>query len=85
MDLSVREWTCSLCGAVHDRDVNAAANLRVEGMRLYGQLTAGLPPGTAAPTVIRASELKWPVPTACQRLAVLRTDGPSAGMPVERA
>lgn len=27
MPLSVREWTCE-CGAVHDRDINAAKNLR---------------------------------------------------------
>ncbi len=26
--LSVRAWTCTHCGAVHDRDVNAAINLR---------------------------------------------------------
>ena len=28
LPLSVREWTCAECGAVHDRDVNAALNLR---------------------------------------------------------
>lgn len=26
-DLGIRDWTCSDCGAVHDRDVNAAQNI----------------------------------------------------------
>jgi putative transposase len=34
IDVSVRLWTCSECGALHDRDVNAAVNLRDEGLRL---------------------------------------------------
>ncbi len=28
LTLSEREWTCNECGAVHDRDVNAAINLK---------------------------------------------------------
>jgi IS605 OrfB family transposase len=31
--LSVRAWTCSACGMVHDRDVNAARNIAALGRR----------------------------------------------------
>lgn len=56
-DLSVRVWTCAACGATHDRDGNAAVNLREEGLRLY-RLVVGAEPGEReAPPLIRAVDL----------------------------
>ena len=33
-DLSIRQWKCPNCKVVHDRDINAAINIRNEGMRI---------------------------------------------------
>lgn len=33
-DLRIRKWTCPQCGAEHDRDYNAAINIRAEGLWL---------------------------------------------------
>ena len=39
MPLDVRMWTCDQCGAKHDRDINAALNIRNEAQRM---ITAGI-------------------------------------------
>ncbi|MFF4859520.1 RNA-guided endonuclease InsQ/TnpB family protein [Streptomyces rubiginosohelvolus] len=64
LDLAVRGWSCGGCGVEHDRDVNAARNLRDEGMRLYELVASSLPPGRAMPSMIRASEMPDVVLTA---------------------
>ena len=34
MGLEVRNWTCPVCHSKHDRDVNAAINIKNEGLRI---------------------------------------------------
>ena len=33
-DLRIREWDCPVCGAHHNRDHNAAMNLKTEAQRI---------------------------------------------------
>lgn len=42
LPLDVRRWTCEHCQTSHDRDTNAAINLRDEGLRILTSPGAGI-------------------------------------------
>lgn len=37
LDLKIRAWTCPSCGVAHDRDVNAAKNIRIAGLAILAE------------------------------------------------
>ena len=59
LKLTDREWICPHCGCHHDRDVNAARNLRFYGLWLLGyanQQTAASYAVAACPSCERLTE-----------------------------
>ena len=60
-DLSVRKWTCPTCGAVHDRDVNAARNLTLLYLfnKSTGAAPGSYPGGEGTSGFQRWLRLKW--------------------------
>lgn len=45
MPLNIRAWRCDKCGVKHDRDINAAQNIRLEAQRMIAAGIAGTASG----------------------------------------
>jgi putative transposase len=70
LPLDVRQWTCSSCGTYHDRDVNAAQNLKAEGLRILSLGTSetadggNVRPSRGRKTSVRRSPSKSEAPSS---------------------
>ncbi|MGW5231241.1 zinc ribbon domain-containing protein [Streptomyces nodosus] len=52
-------WTCEGCGVTHDRDVNAAHNLKAAGLAVSA-CGAGVRPQRSTPGGQSATKPRWP-------------------------
>jgi putative transposase len=69
MPLEIRMWTCDQCGVRHDRDINAAINIRNEAQRM---ITAGIVVTANGGTVSRGAGRKSSI-----SLVPLKLEAPS--------
>ncbi len=60
LTLDVRHWTCPECGIVHDRDVNAAMNIKAAGLAVYNASGEAVRPGRIRSNRARLNEGRIP-------------------------
>lgn len=71
LPLDVRSWTCSTCKTPHDRDINAAINIRNEGLRILASGTGATAVGGSVSRGKgrKSSVLQEPVSTEAPAIA----------------
>ncbi len=65
--LAVRAWTCPACGVTHDRDANAAKNIKTEGRKVAAGRKPGAGTRREAETVNACGAQVRPAPMSAPR------------------
>lgn len=62
LTLAIREWTCKDCGSIHDRDVNAAINIKNFALRNHLSVGRRLKNQNELPTLVGVMTSEAPSP-----------------------